>query len=166
LHRPASQVVRELMRECVEKQRQKREHTDVVARKVAVVRASMQAEYTGHIENKKKRLIIYLMLNQSALIASRWHSSATLSSPSGKFGAAFGLGLQDMTHKIQSDAQFGPAQHPPREIRTASTGACPTQNASLTTTLRSDARSRAAKADRCQGSGKAIHKWNPSGLVM
>ena len=43
LHRPASQVVRELMREFVERQRQKREHSDFVERKVALARASMQA---------------------------------------------------------------------------------------------------------------------------
>lgn len=45
LHRPASQVVRELMREFVERQRQKREHSAFVERKVAVARASMQAGY-------------------------------------------------------------------------------------------------------------------------
>lgn len=45
LHRPASQVVRELMREFVERQRQKREHSAFVKQKVTVARASMQA---GH----------------------------------------------------------------------------------------------------------------------
>jgi hypothetical protein len=45
LHRPASQVVRELMRDFVERQRQKREHTAFVEKKVAVARASVQA---GH----------------------------------------------------------------------------------------------------------------------
>lgn len=43
LHRPASQVVRELMREFVERQRHKREHSAFVERKVALARASMQA---------------------------------------------------------------------------------------------------------------------------
>jgi len=43
LHRPASQVVRELMREFVERQRQKREHSALVERKVAVARTSVQA---------------------------------------------------------------------------------------------------------------------------
>ncbi len=43
LHRPASQVVRELMREFVEHQRQKRDHSAFVERKVAAARASMQA---------------------------------------------------------------------------------------------------------------------------
>lgn len=45
LHRPASQVVRELMREFVERQRMKREHSAFVERKVALARTSMQA---GH----------------------------------------------------------------------------------------------------------------------
>ena len=45
LHRPASQVVRELMREFVQHQRQKREHSAFVERKVAAARASIQA---GH----------------------------------------------------------------------------------------------------------------------
>ena len=43
LHRPASQVVRELMREFVERQRQKREHSAFVERKVAIARTSVQA---------------------------------------------------------------------------------------------------------------------------
>lgn len=43
LHRPASQVVRELMREFVERQRMKREHSAFVERKVALARMSMQA---------------------------------------------------------------------------------------------------------------------------
>ena len=43
LHRPASQVVRELMREFIEQQRMKREHSDFVERKVALARASMRA---------------------------------------------------------------------------------------------------------------------------
>ena len=43
LHRPASQVVRELMRDFVERQRKKREHDAFVERKVALARASMQA---------------------------------------------------------------------------------------------------------------------------
>lgn len=43
LHRPASQVVRELMREFVERQRMKREHSAFVERKVALARTSMQA---------------------------------------------------------------------------------------------------------------------------
>ncbi len=44
LHRPASQVVRELMREFVERQRQAREHSAFVERKVALARTSMQAD--------------------------------------------------------------------------------------------------------------------------
>ena len=43
LHRPASQVVRELMREFVDRQRLKREHSAFVERKVALARTSMQA---------------------------------------------------------------------------------------------------------------------------
>lgn len=43
LHRPASQVVRELMREFVEQQRQKREHSAFIERKVALAREAMQA---------------------------------------------------------------------------------------------------------------------------
>lgn len=43
LHRPASQVVRELMREFVERQRLKREHSAFVERKVALARTSMRA---------------------------------------------------------------------------------------------------------------------------
>ncbi|WP_298283818.1 antitoxin of toxin-antitoxin stability system [Novosphingobium sp.] len=43
LHRPASQVVRELMREFVERQRLKREHSAFVERKVELARTSMQA---------------------------------------------------------------------------------------------------------------------------
>ncbi|MCG2841593.1 antitoxin of toxin-antitoxin stability system [Sandaracinobacter sp. RS1-74] len=47
LHRPASQVVRELMREFVERQRHKRAHGLFVEQKVAVARESMQAGH-GH----------------------------------------------------------------------------------------------------------------------
>lgn len=43
LHRPASQVVRELMREFVDRQRLKREHSEFVERKVALARISMLA---------------------------------------------------------------------------------------------------------------------------
>ena len=43
LHRPASQVVRELMREFVERQRMKREHSAFVERKVALARTSIEA---------------------------------------------------------------------------------------------------------------------------
>lgn len=43
LDRPASQVVRELMREFIERQRMKREHSAFVERKVALARTSMQA---------------------------------------------------------------------------------------------------------------------------
>ncbi len=45
LHRPASQVVRELMREFVERQRHKREHKEFVERKVAASCGSMQADH-------------------------------------------------------------------------------------------------------------------------
>lgn len=43
LHRPASQVVRELMRDFIEQQRLKREHSAFVERKVAKARTSMHA---------------------------------------------------------------------------------------------------------------------------
>ena len=42
-HRPASQVLRELMREFVERQRQAREYDAFVGRKVEAGRASMRA---------------------------------------------------------------------------------------------------------------------------
>lgn len=42
-HRPASQVVRELMREFVQRQRQAREYDEFLHRKVEVARASMRA---------------------------------------------------------------------------------------------------------------------------
>lgn len=42
-HRPASQVVRELMREFVQRQRQEREYDEFLQRKVQVARASMHA---------------------------------------------------------------------------------------------------------------------------
>lgn len=44
LHRPASQVVRELMREFVERQRLKRGHSAFVEQKVALARTSMRAD--------------------------------------------------------------------------------------------------------------------------
>ncbi|MGY0618440.1 antitoxin of toxin-antitoxin stability system [Lysobacter sp. A378] len=43
VHRPASQVVRELMREFVQRQRQVREYDEFLQRKVQVARASMRA---------------------------------------------------------------------------------------------------------------------------
>lgn len=42
-HRPASQILRELMREFVQRQRQAREYDDFLAHKVQTARASMQA---------------------------------------------------------------------------------------------------------------------------
>lgn len=42
-HRPASQVVRELMREFIERQREAREYDEFVRRKVEIARASMRA---------------------------------------------------------------------------------------------------------------------------
>lgn len=42
-HRPASQVVRELMREFVQRQRQSREYDEFLQRKVEVARTSMRA---------------------------------------------------------------------------------------------------------------------------
>jgi predicted transcriptional regulator len=42
-HRPASQVVRELMREFVERQREKREYGEFLRHKVEVARTSMHA---------------------------------------------------------------------------------------------------------------------------
>jgi predicted transcriptional regulator len=42
-HRPASQVVRELMREFVQRQREARDHEAFVRRKVELARASMHA---------------------------------------------------------------------------------------------------------------------------
>lgn len=43
IHRPASQVIRELMREFVERQRQAREYDAFLHRKVEAGRASMRA---------------------------------------------------------------------------------------------------------------------------
>jgi len=42
-HRPASQIVRELMREFVQRQRGAREYDEFLGRKVEVARASMRA---------------------------------------------------------------------------------------------------------------------------
>ncbi len=42
-HRPASQVVRELMREFVQRQREAREHDEFLRRKVEVARSSLRA---------------------------------------------------------------------------------------------------------------------------
>lgn len=42
-HRPASQILRELMREFVDRQRQAREYDDFLAQKVQTARTSMQA---------------------------------------------------------------------------------------------------------------------------
>ena len=42
-HRPASQILRELMREFVQRQRQAREYDDFLAQKVQTARTSMQA---------------------------------------------------------------------------------------------------------------------------
>lgn len=42
-HRPASQIMRELMREFVQRQRQAREYDDFLAHKVHTARTSMQA---------------------------------------------------------------------------------------------------------------------------
>lgn len=42
-HRPASQILRELMREFVQRQRQAREYDDFLAQKVQTARSSMQA---------------------------------------------------------------------------------------------------------------------------
>jgi len=42
-HRPASQVVRELMREFIERQREAREYASFLQRKVDVARTSMRA---------------------------------------------------------------------------------------------------------------------------
>lgn len=44
-HRPASQVVRELMRDFVQQQRERREHATFLQRKVDAARISM---YDGH----------------------------------------------------------------------------------------------------------------------
>lgn len=64
LHRPASQVVRDLMREFVERQRQKREHGAFVERKVAAARASMQTgrgysddEVETDFANRRARIV-------------------------------------------------------------------------------------------------------------
>jgi predicted transcriptional regulator len=43
VHRPASQVVRELMREFVRRQREARDYDDFLRRKVEVARVSMRA---------------------------------------------------------------------------------------------------------------------------
>ena len=42
-HRPASQVMRELMREFVQRQRQAREYVEFLARKIEASRVSMRA---------------------------------------------------------------------------------------------------------------------------
>jgi predicted transcriptional regulator len=42
-HQPASQVVRELMREFIRRQREEREYQEFLRRKVETARASMQA---------------------------------------------------------------------------------------------------------------------------
>lgn len=48
-HRPASQVVRELMREYVQQQRDQRQHLDFLQRKVDVARRSIAAKQgTAH----------------------------------------------------------------------------------------------------------------------
>lgn len=47
VHRPASQILRELMREFVQRQREAREYDDFLRRKVEAGRASMRAE-VGH----------------------------------------------------------------------------------------------------------------------
>jgi predicted transcriptional regulator len=44
VHRPASQVIRELMREFVARERQKLEHSAFLERKVEVARSSMRAD--------------------------------------------------------------------------------------------------------------------------
>lgn len=46
-HRPASQVLRELMREFVQRQRERREYDEFLGRKVEAGRASMRADI-GH----------------------------------------------------------------------------------------------------------------------
>lgn len=63
LDRPASQVVRELMREFIERQRMKREHGAFVERKVVLARTSMQAgeghdndEVEAEFANRRARL--------------------------------------------------------------------------------------------------------------
>ena len=43
IHRPASQVMRELMREFVQRQQEAREYDDFLRRKVDLARSSMQA---------------------------------------------------------------------------------------------------------------------------
>ena len=55
VHRPASQLVRELMREFVRRQRQAREYDEFLQRKVKVARASMRAgrgQSNGEVEAK------------------------------------------------------------------------------------------------------------------
>jgi len=42
-HRPASQVVRELMREFIQRRREEREYDEFLRRKVEIARASMRA---------------------------------------------------------------------------------------------------------------------------
>ncbi|RWM47630.1 antitoxin of toxin-antitoxin stability system [Mesorhizobium sp.] len=42
-HRPASQVVRELMRDYIERRREEREYNEFLRRKVEVARSSMRA---------------------------------------------------------------------------------------------------------------------------
>ncbi len=47
VHRPASQIVRDLMREFVQRQREAREYDEFVSRKVEAARASLHAG-VGH----------------------------------------------------------------------------------------------------------------------
>jgi predicted transcriptional regulator len=54
-HRPASQVVRELMREFVQRQREAREYDEFLSRKVDVSRASVKAGI-GHVNDEVEAL--------------------------------------------------------------------------------------------------------------
>jgi hypothetical protein len=54
-HRPASQVVRELMREFVQRQREAREYDEFLSRKVDASRASVKAGI-GHVNDEVEAL--------------------------------------------------------------------------------------------------------------
>ncbi len=54
-HRPASQILRELMRDFVQRQRQAREHDEFLLRKVDIARTSMQVG-TGHANDEVEAL--------------------------------------------------------------------------------------------------------------
>ncbi len=62
--RPASQIVREFMRDFIERQKQEREYTEFLRRKVEIARAEMKAgkvftqeEVEAEVAERRKRLL-------------------------------------------------------------------------------------------------------------